>query len=162
MVYLYILLTSVLTATMLFLIEKLSLYRRKTIVIMRENEIDETALKKAGLSLGELMSAARQAGYFNLGDIDTAILETSGKISFLPMPMKRALNPKDFNFAPIREGVPKTIIKNGRILENNLAASGVSKQALNELLAQRGESAQNILLATVNEAGRVDFFVKRA
>jgi uncharacterized membrane protein YcaP (DUF421 family) len=162
MIVFYILLTSVLTAAAVVLLQKLFNLRRKTIVLMRENEIDENALKKARLSIGELMSAARQAGYFNLGDIDTAILEASGNISFLPMPMKRTLNPKDFNFAPIREGIPKTVIKNGEIIENNLKASGISKQALLELLAQRGEREENIFLATVNEAGRVDFFVRRA
>ena len=108
------------------------------------------------------MGRAREAGYYNLGDIDTAILETSGKISFLPMPMKRQLNPKDFNFAPIREGICKTVIENGKINERNLNKSGITKQALFELLEQRGESPENILLATVNEAGRVDFFVRRA
>lgn len=74
MIVFYILLTSVLTAAAVVLLQKLFNLRRKTIVLMRENEIDENALKKARLSIGELMSAARQAGYFNLGDIDTAIL----------------------------------------------------------------------------------------
>lgn len=162
MVYLYIIITSILTALAFFLLEKLAKCRKKAIVIMSENEIDENALKKAGLSLNELMSRAREQGYFNLGDIDTAILEASGRVSFLPLPMKRQLNPKDFNFAPLREGICKTVIENGKINERNLKKSGITRQALTELLRQRGESEENILLATVNEAGRVDFFVRRA
>ena len=130
----------------------------KPIKLMNNSKINSAALKKAGISVDELMSSARCEGYFNLGDIDTAILEPNGKISFLPQPMKRALNPKDFNFAPVREGVCTTVIKDGVVLEENLKKSGVSREAFFNLLEQRGESVKDILIATVNEAGRVDFF----
>ena len=117
-------------------------------------------LKHHCISFDLLMSRARKAGYFNLGDIDTAILETDGEISFLPTAMKRNLNPKDFNFAPAREGICKTVIENGAINEKNLKASGITKDELEKLLGEKGKNEKNILLATVNEAGRVVFFSK--
>ena len=130
------------------------------IILMSNGEIDKKALKKAKIEIDELMSAARSMGFFNLGDIDTAIMETSGKISFLPMPMRRPLNPKDFNFAPVREGVCQTIIADGRIISDNLIRAGISEEALRDFLFQRGEKAENILIATINEAGRIDYFKK--
>ena len=164
MIYLYILLTSVLTAVAVLLLKTAAalLKTNKPIALIREGQINESALKKAKMNLDELMSAARVAGFFNLGDIDTAILEPCGKISFLPMPMKRALNPKDFNFAPIREGVCRVIISNGNIIKENLQRSGISERAIEELLEQRGSSLGDILLATANDAGRVDFFHKQS
>lgn len=148
------------SAFLFFLIQKL--FEKKTVsecvVLMNNSKIDMNAMKSAKISLNELMSRARQAGYFNLGDIDIAIMETNGELSFLPMPMKRPLNPKDFNFAPVREGMSRVVIKNGRILKNNLEKSQISQSALFQLLSKRGESVSDILLATVNEAGRVDFF----
>ena len=129
-----------------------------TAVLMADSTINAKALETANISAEELMSKARKAGFFNLGDIDAAILEPDGEISFLAVPMKRALNPADFNFAPIREGVSRIIIKNGSILKENLALSGISEEALFNLLNQRGSRIQDIFLATANEAGRVDFF----
>ena len=164
MIYLYIILTSVLTAFVfvLLLLSPLSkVFELKTpVVLMKEGKIYESALKGSKITYEMLMSEARSQGYFNLGDIDTAIMETSGKISFLPMPMKRNLNPKDFNFAPIREGLCKTVIENGEINEKNLRSSGITRNELKQLLEKRGETEKSILLATVNEAGRVDFFSK--
>ena len=132
----------------------------KTAVIMTDSTINAKILESENISAEELMSRARRAGFFNLGDIDTAVLEPDGEISFLAAPMKRALNPADFNFAPVREGFSRIIIQNGSVLKENLAFSGISEEALFNLLNQRGSRIQDIFLATANEAGRVDFFGK--
>lgn len=130
------------------------------IVIIREGKIYKEALKKAKIETDDLMAAARSDGYFNLADIDCAIMETSGKISFLPMPMKRPLNAKDFNFAPIREGLCYTVISDGRIIGENLRKAEFTENKLLSFLEERGYEVENILIATINEAGRVDVFEK--
>ena len=128
------------------------------VILISDSTIIAKALESENISTEELMSRARKAGFFNLGDIDTAVLEPDGEISFLAVPIKRALNPADFNFAPVREGYSRIIIKNGSILKENLAFTGISEEALFNLLNQRGSRIQDIFLATANEAGRVDFF----
>ncbi len=134
--------------------------RYKMSFLMRDGEIDSSCLSAAGLSVEELFSAARQAGYFNLGDVDTAVLEENGKISFLPKPMSRCLNPKDFNFAPVRDGVPSIIVKNGELVEENLEKAGIKREEVMTILLSRGRRLENILLATITESGRVDVFEK--
>ena len=47
MIYLYIFLTSVLTALAFYLIEKCACCPKSAVILMNENEIDENALKKA-------------------------------------------------------------------------------------------------------------------
>lgn len=130
------------------------------IVLISNGKIDKKAMKKARIEIDELLSTARNMGFFNLADVDTAVMETSGKISFLPIAMQRPLNPKDFNFAPSREGLCYTVVSDGRILRDNLIKANISEAKLMEILQQRGEDVNNILLATVNEAGRVDIFNK--
>ncbi len=134
--------------------------RAKKTVLMRDGEIISGALEKAGLSIEELFSAAREKGIFNLGDIDTAVLEESGKISFLMKPMNRQLTPKDFNFAPVRDGIPAVIVKNGRFLEEELEKTEIGKKEVMTVLLSRGRRLENILLATVTESGRIDVFEK--
>ena len=151
----------VLLIVLLFKKELFSLFANKSaVVIMQNSKINIKALKNAGISIDELMSRARLSGYYNIGDIDTAILEPCGKISFLPVPMKRTLNPKDFNFAPVREGMSRIIISNGRIIKDNLLLSGISESDLFNLLSQRGSRLDDITLATANDEGRIDFFNK--
>ena len=130
----------------------------KPIILIDNSKISALNLKRANISIEELMSRARISGYFNLGDIDTAVFEPNGEISFLPSASRRRLSPKDFNFSPIREGLSRIIIYNGEFFDENLKLSGIKKDELEKLLEQRGSKPGEIFLATANEAGRVDFY----
>ena len=131
---------------------------KKPLILMENTKINEENMKTAKIDVEELMSFARLSGYFNIGDIDTAVLETNGEISFLPNPSRRRLNPKDFNFSPIREGLSRIVIYKGRIVEDNLVLSGIKKEELEKLIDRRGSKLGEIFLATANEAGRIDFY----
>ena len=128
--------------------------QRRTLI--SDGIINEKELDKSGIKTDELFGRARLAGYFNLGDVDTAILEKSGEISFLPKPMNRPLNPKDFNFAPVRDGVPTVIVQNGELIEENIENAEIGRDEVMTILLSRGRQLENILLATITEAGRVD------
>ena len=52
------------------------------VVIVRDGEPDLQNLKRERLSLDDLMAAARQQGIRRFADIDLAVLETNGRISF--------------------------------------------------------------------------------
>ncbi len=132
----------------------------KEIYLIKDGKIKSAALEEAELSIEKLSALARQRGYFNLGDIDIMLLERDGGISILPKPRARALNTKDFNFTPVREGVPIVIAKDGKIIGENLKAAGVNEKELLTLLETRGRQLSEILLATITESGRVDVFEK--
>jgi uncharacterized membrane protein YcaP (DUF421 family) len=52
------------------------------VVIMRDGQTVEHSLRQQRLSDTELMAAARQQGIRDLRDVDLAVLETDGRISF--------------------------------------------------------------------------------
>ena len=158
---LYVIISAVNFVMLAFLLmQNRKKHPQKPIILMENSKLNNNEMEESGIGIEELVSYARAAGWFNIGDIDTAILETSGEISFLPKPMRRRLNPKDFNFAPEREGICRIIISHGEINKENLRASGIDEDAVNKLLEQRGSTLADILFATANEAGRVDFFEK--
>lgn len=134
--------------------------RSAPLVLIDKGKLREDALLEAPLSVEELSAAARLAGYFNLADIDYAILEVGGEVSFLPAPLKRPLCPKDFNFAPVREGLCTTIVIDGELQKENVAKTGVSEREIMDILRGRGRALEEILFATMNEAGRIDVFEK--
>ena len=59
-------------------------------VLMYKGKILYDSLKKEGIDVNDLLSEARGQGYFDLSQINYAILETSGKVSFL---LKKTLPP---------------------------------------------------------------------
>lgn len=122
----------------------------KPIILMENGKIIRKNLKKARIEVDDLLSSARGNGYFNLSDIDFAIMETTGKISFQPTAKKRQLNPKDFNFAPEKEGLYINVIMDGRVIEDNLDAAGITRRELDIMLKSKGDRLENIMLGTID------------
>ena len=52
-------------------------------ILVCRGKINYEALKKQQINLDELMEELRLAGYFDLNDIEYAILENNGQLSFL-------------------------------------------------------------------------------
>lgn len=123
----------------------------EAIIIMQKGKINKKNMKKAKLDIDDLIASARASGYFSLADIDCAIMETTGNISFMPTPLKRPLNPKDFNFAPIREGLSYDVILDGQLLEKEIEKSPIGKNELKKMIANRDISLNNIAVASVDE-----------
>jgi len=54
----------------------------RAIVVVRDGEPAEKAMRQQRLSLGDLLAAARQQGIRWLDEVDLAVLEADGRISF--------------------------------------------------------------------------------
>lgn len=130
------------------------------IILIENGKIIEKNLSKARIEINDLLTSARGNGYFNLADINYAIMETTGKISFMPVALKRQLNPKDFNFAPEKEGLYINVIIDGRIMEKDLINANFSKEELERQLRNKGKKLDDILLATVDNKKQLTLYEK--
>ena len=92
---------------------------RPTILIYR-GKIDEKALKKERFTINELEERLRGNNVVNLGDVEYAILETSGQVTVIQKPNKRTTTPEDFNIEPEYEGLPYDLVIDGKTLNENL------------------------------------------
>ena len=110
--------------------------------IYREN------LKKAKLELSELMLLCREAGYFDLEDIELAIFEHNGKLSILPKGDLRPATPRDMGLSVKPSHIGSELIMDGRIMGENLTRLGLDARWLAKRLAADGYgSPRDILLA---------------
>lgn len=132
----------------------------KPIIIIERGKISKEGMRKARIEIDDLLTSARVNGYFNLSDIDYAIMETTGKISFQPVAQKRELNPKDFNFAPEREGLYINVIMDGYVIEDNLSVAGITKKELENMLKAKGDKLENIFLGTIDINKQLTTYLK--
>lgn len=130
------------------------------IIIIERGKISKEGMRKARIEIDDLLTSARVNGYFNLSDIDYAIMETTGKISFQPVAQKRELNPKDFNFAPEREGLYINVIMDGHVIEDNLSVAGITKKELENMLKAKGDKLENIFLGTIDINKQLTTYLK--
>ncbi|MEG2378227.1 MAG: DUF421 domain-containing protein, partial [Clostridia bacterium] len=86
----------------------------------------------------EFLSQCRTSGYFNLSDLQSAILEPNGKISFLPKACCRPATPRDLDLSPIVEKPVVNLILDGELLRDNLKFTGHDEAWLAAELSTQG------------------------
>ena len=89
-------------------------------ILIYRGKIDETAMVQENFTINELQERLRVNNVNNLGDVEFAILETSGQISVVLKPEKRALRPDDFNIKAEYEGISYDLVIDGKIMGDNL------------------------------------------
>lgn len=128
-------------------------------IILDRGKLYRENMKKAKLDLSEFMLMCRQAGYFNLTDIQTAVYEYDGKLSVLPVSTRRPVNPGDLNLSPPQEAILAEVIMDGRILDENLKRMGLDTRWLQKRLEEQGyKSAEEVFLGLCGEDHSLTLF----
>lgn len=130
-------------------------------VFMNDGKIYPKNMKKAKIELSEFMVMCRQAGYFDINDIQTAIFEYNGHLTILPSSAKRPLTPNDISLNPEQEYIATELIMDGRILHENLKRHGLNLQWLEKELKKQGfDRAEDIFLALCDSKNKLSVFKK--
>ena len=104
---------------------------------------------------------ARINGYFNISDIQTAILEPNGRISFLPISTKRPVNSVDLSLDIPADNVVINLILDGAVLEENLQKiSKDIKWLEQELQKQNITNLKDVFLATYDNNQNFSIYIK--
>lgn len=120
-------------------------------ILIQDGKILESNLKKAKFDINDMLEEIRIAGYFDLSQVEYAIMEANGTLSVLPKPDYKPLTPKDMGIKVEREGLCSNIIIDGKIMHNNLKNIKKDEKWLNKQLKVKGYSdISKILLATID------------
>ena len=127
---------------------------RPTILIYR-GKIDEKALKRERFTINELEERLRGNNVTSLGDVEYAILETSGQVTVIQKPEKRNTIPEDFNIAPEYEGIPYDLVIDGKIMDDNLKALGKNREWLKKQVEKFKIKPEEALVVTYDGKGQI-------
>lgn len=130
-------------------------------VLVEKGKIIESGLKKVKIDVNELLSQARISGYFDLQEIDYALMEVNGAISFLPIEKEKPVTKKDMKIKLNNNGLTVNAIIDGVYMENNMKAINKDKEWLDhEIKIQGYEDYEDILLATIDTNYKVTIYRK--
>ncbi len=125
-------------------------------ILVERGKIVENELRRLRCNINDLMEQLRLKGYPNIADVDFAILETDGQLSVIPKPEKRPVITEDLNIKADYEGLPLSVITDGRILKNDLIKLGITEKWLMDQLREAGFSdASEVLFASVDGGGKL-------
>ncbi len=133
----------------------------KPFLLYENGKLFNKNLKKAKLDVNEFLTECRTNGYFYLSDIQSAIFETNGKISFIPVSDKRPVTPKDLNLQVAKEAPVANVIMDGNVMESNLKHTGNDITWLKkELHAQGISHIKDVFLATCDCNNQLEVYIK--
>lgn len=151
-------------AVLISLIEMRSVKARRIItgtpeVLMRGGTVYKNALKKAKLTVNELLMSARCQGYFDISEIELALLEQNGTISFMPKSSSRPLTPDDMNISPPQSFLGYDVIIDGVIMKDNLKKCGRDEKWLTAELKKQGYgNERDVFLGVFDSKGNLSLF----
>lgn len=122
----------------------------KPALLIYRGKIDEKVLKKERVTINELEERMRSNSIYNLGDVEYAILETSGQVTVIPKPNKRNTTPKDFNIEPEYEGIAYDLVIDGVVMYDNLKKIGKDYKWLEKELKKFKTTPEQALVVTVD------------
>ena len=118
-------------------------------------QIEKEALKKEKFTINELQERLRGNNVFNIGDVEYAILETSGQITVIQKPDKRTTIPADFDIMPEYEGLPYDLVIDGKIMHENLKAIGKDEIWLEREVKKFKIRPEEALVVTFDGKGQI-------
>lgn len=132
---------------------------RPAILIYR-GKIDEKVMKKERFTINELEERLRDNQIFDIGDVEYAILETSGQVNIITKPEKRNVTLEDMNLQAEYIGIPYDLIIDGKVMEENLRKLGKDEKWLQAQLNGYKTKPSDVLIMTINAKGNVFCQVK--
>ena len=124
-------------------------------ILIYRGKINEKALKKERFTNNELEERLRGNNVVNLGDVEYAILETSGEVTVIQKPEKRNTIPEDFNIKPDYEGIPYDLVIDGKIMNQNLKIIGKNYEWLKKEVKKFSINPEEALVVTIDGKGRI-------
>ena len=116
-------------------------------ILMNSGKLYRKNLKKAKLELSEFLLLCREMGYFDLGEIQTAVFESNGKLSVLPKAANRPATPQDLKITAKEAHIGTEVILDGRVMSDNLSRMGKNEAWLEKQLKLQGyKDAKEIFL----------------
>ncbi|UHA73573.1 DUF421 domain-containing protein [Paenibacillus sp. 481] len=124
-------------------------------VLIKEGKILEDNLKKERLTLDELMEQLRSKQVFALADVEFATMEVNGQVNVLLKKENLPVTAKMLGLSVLAESEPQTVISDGNIMNEPLAAAGYTREWLKAELNQLSLTPEQVYAAQVDSNGQL-------
>lgn len=121
-------------------------------IIIQDGKILIDSMRKVKIDINDLLQQARISGNFDIGEIDFAIMEANGKISFLEKDKYKKPTKNDLSLKTNKSSITSNIIIDGNMMNENIKNTDKSLEWFEKQLKVKGyNSYENIILATYKD-----------
>lgn len=119
-------------------------------IVIEHGKIIQDSFYKVRYDINDVLEQCRIKGYYDISDIDYAIVEANGELSILPNSNSREVTVKDMNLKVEKDGLCANVIIDGKIMYKNLEYINKKEEWLLKELKVKGKELDDIILATVD------------
>ena len=119
------------------------------------NGEQQQEMKKLCLTIADVLEGLRTSGILDPAEVETAIVEANGAINAFPYASKRPPIADEMNVDPGYEGLPMTLIMDGRIQTGNLGTAQLDQTQLEQMLSSRRLAAESVFFCSLDTQGRM-------
>ena len=119
-------------------------------ILIQNGKIIKDGLKKSRFDINDLLEVCRCKGYFDIDDIEFAIMEANGEISMLPKTRSRNVQIEDMNLKVTKESLVANVVIDKKYMLESLKSMGKDEHWLNKELKKQNVKKDDILLATLD------------
>lgn len=122
------------------------------VVVISNGKIDQRKLYNLRFTTDDLMEALRAQGYFDIEQIQFAVVETTGKVNVYPKFRYRPVTNEDMDIKRSSSDPPAVVVQDGQIMTSSLIRLGLGVQWLEKILAENKVSTSDIFIMTAETA----------
>ncbi|HPF83152.1 MAG TPA: DUF421 domain-containing protein [Bacilli bacterium] len=130
-------------------------------LLIQNGKIMKKGLKKVKFDINDLLEVARCNGYFDISEIEFALMEANGEVSFLPKTINRPITIKDMKLKPNKDSLVANVIIDKKIMLNNLKNMGKDITWIEHELSVSGSKLEDILLATLDVSDKLTIYEEK-
>lgn len=128
----------------------------KPVIIIDSGGIVFSALKQLNITIDDLFESIRGAGYFNISEVQYAIMETNGKVSVMPKINNSPVTVEDMKIKKEQDSLPLTIISEGKLMKQNIGLSNKNEKFFLDIVKkEKIKNIKNILIMTITKNGEI-------
>ncbi len=128
------------------------LFKGRPQTVIYEGKISYKSLKKNNIDMNDLIGLCREKGFFDLNDIEYAILENNGTLSVLPKTEKSPAQKSDIDTKIEKASLPFYMVIDGRISYSSLNELQKDKEwLLAQLRISDEKELKNIIVAVYDD-----------
>lgn len=133
----------------------------KSVVIIKNGVIDQTAMQRVRLTVLDLIELLRGQDVFDVSDVAFAVLEVNGDLSVLLKTEKQPATVKDLNIKRKDEALPLPVISDGKIIKESLEALEIDLNHINKKLKANKLKINEVFLMTLDRYNNINIIKKR-
>jgi len=126
------------------------------VILIENGHILEQNMAQCRFRYDDLLMQLREKDVFDLHEVETAILETSGALSVLKRSQDHPVTPRDLHLPTAYKGLGTMLIHEGQVLSGHLIRVRLTPEWLSEqLLKQSITSPHDVALAILGSDGKL-------